>query len=487
MSRQAVVLNKSLAEMARALNSGLTAGEKLHALVQSASRALGVRGCSLMLLDAKGRKLIHVATYGLSDRYVRAGLADVDKSLPEIMQGKTAIVVDATSDPRIQFADMARQERIASILGVPVSCGGKVVGSLRAYNRLRREFTEAEEEYLVTVANLVATVLEPGGAPAPEGAASARGAARGGRRTARPPIKTVSFAHPSEEEFARLLDFYQIEWVYEPRSFMLQWEGDKVTEMFTPDFYLPALDLYIEMTTLKPGLTSAKNRKVRRLRELYPEVKVKLLARRDYDRLVAKYGHGPLAGAKTEGVGRILLSADQIQMRVRQLAKEISRDYQGRRILLVGVLRGMLCFMADLMRYLEVPADVDFMALSYFGGEDGEEAVRVTKDLDVRPNGRHVLLVEDIVDTGMTLSYVLAHLEADQPASLAVCTLLDKRVRRLTDVPLAYIGFEVPDEFLVGYGLDYREEYRNLPFIALVKQETRKNEEAGQPAPGQPA
>ncbi len=492
MGRQAVVFNRSLAEMAKILNSTLTAGEKLHALVQSASRALGVRGCSLMLLDAKKRKLIHAATYGLSDRYVRSGLVDVDKSMPEIMEGKTALVVDATSDPRVQFAEMARQERIASILGVPVVSGGNIVGSLRAYNRIRREFTEAEEEYLVTVANLIATVLEPGGAPAAEGAAAATGRTRATGRAARSPIKRVTFAHPSEEEFARLLDFYQIEWVYEPRSFMLEWEGDKVTEMFTPDFYLPALDLYIEMTTLKPGLTSAKNRKVRRLRELYPNVKIKLLARRDYDRLVAKYGHGPLAGAKTEGVGRILFSADQIQMRVRQLAKEISRDYQGRRILLVGVLRGMLCFMADLMRYLEVPADVDFMALSYYGGEDGGEAVRITKDLDVKPSDRHVLLVEDIVDTGMTLTFVLAHLEAYRPASLAVCTLLDKKVRRLTDVPLAYVGFEVPDEFLVGYGLDYREEYRNLPFIALIKQEVRQDESAGSPvteptAAGHPA
>jgi hypoxanthine phosphoribosyltransferase len=260
---------------------------------------------------------------------------------------------------------------------------------------------------------------------------------------------------------------------------MLEWEGDKVTEMFTPDFYLPGLDLYIEMTTLKPGLTSEKNRKVRRLRELYPDTKIKLLARRDYDHLLAKYGHGPLAGAKTEGVGRILFSADQIQMRVRQLAKEISRDYEGRRILLVGVLRGMLCFMADLMRYLEVPADVDFMAISYYGAGNGGEAVHITKDLDVKPNGRHVVLVEDIVDTGMTLSFVLAHLEARHPASLAVCTLLDKKVRRLTDVPLAYVGFEVPDEFLVGYGLDYREEYRNLPFIALIRQQGREGDIAG--------
>jgi hypoxanthine phosphoribosyltransferase len=477
MGRQAIVLNKSLNEMAGALNSNLSAAEKLNCLVQVASRSLGVRGCSLMLLDAKRKKLIHAATYGLSDRYLRAGLVEADKSLPEVMEGKTAVVVDTANDPRIQFSDMARREQIASIIGVPVMCRGKVVGSLRAYNRIRREFTAAEEEYLITVANLAATVLEASGAMvSSEGSMSTEAKTTLRRPAVRSSVRTVSFAHPSEEDFARLLDFYQIEWVYEPRSFMLEWEGDKVTEMFTPDFYLPGLDLYIEMTTLKPGLTSEKNRKVRRLRDLYPDTKIKLLARRDYDRLLAKYGHGPLAGAKTEGVGRTLFSADQIQMRVRQLAKEISQDYEGRRILLVGVLRGVLCFMADLMRYLEVSADVDFMALSYYGAGSGGEAVRITKDLNVRPNGRHVLLVEDIVDTGMTLSFVLAHLEERHPASLAVCTLLDKKVRRLTDVPLAYVGFEVPDEFLVGYGLDYHEEYRNLPFIALVKQEAKESD-----------
>jgi bifunctional protein TilS/HprT len=480
MGRQAIVFSRSLGEMAGALNSSLTAAEKLDCLVQIASRALGVRGCSLMLLDAKRKKLIHTATHGLSDRYLRAGVVEADKSLPEIMEGKTAAVTDTANDPRIQFGDMARREHIASIIGVPVMCRGRIVGSLRAYNRIRREFTAAEEEFLITVANLAATVLESSGTLVlVEGSGSTEPKSATHRHAVRSPVRAVSFAHPSEEDFARLLDFYQIEWVYEPRSFMLEWQGDKVTEMFTPDFYLPGLDLYIEMTTLKPSLTSEKNRKVRRLRELYPDTKIKLLARRDYDRLLAKYGHGPLAGAKTEGVGRILFSADQIQTRVRQLAKEISRDYEGRRILLVGVLRGMLCFMADLMRYLEVPADVDFMAISYYGAGNGGEAVHITKDLNVRPNGRHVVLVEDIVDTGMTLSFVLAHLEARHPASLAVCTLLDKKVRRLTDVPLAYVGFEVPDEFLVGYGLDYREEYRNLPFIALIRQQGRVGEIAG--------
>jgi bifunctional protein TilS/HprT len=476
MSRQAAVFNRSFGEMAEALNSNLAAAEKLRLLVQIASRALGVRGCSLLLLDGNRKKLMHVATHGLSDRYLRKGLVDADKSLPEVTGGKTATVVDAAGDPRLQFGETARREPIASIIAVPVRSRGEVVGHLRAYSRLPREFTSAEEEFLSAVANLTATVLEASRPLMPDSIALSRDSESESSRLPLPPaVRTVSFAHPSEEDFARLLDFYQIEWVYEPRSFLLEWEGEKVTEMFTPDFYLPGLDLYIEMTTLKPGLTSEKNRKIRRLRELYPETKIKLLARRDYDRLLAKYGHGPLGGAKTEGVGRILFSADQIQTRVRQLAKDISVDYEGRHIMLVGVLRGVFCFMADLMRYLEVPADVDFMALSYYGGEDGEEAVRITKDLDMDPKDRHLVLVEDIVDTGMTLSYVLAHLQARHPASLAVCTFLDKKVRRIADVRLAYVGFEAPDEFLVGYGLDYREEYRNLPFVALVKHGTKQD------------
>jgi hypoxanthine phosphoribosyltransferase len=151
------------------------------------------------------------------------------------------------------------------------------------------------------------------------------------------------------------------------------------------------------------------------------------------------------------------------------LAKEISHDYEGCHPVLLGVLRGVFCFMADLMRYITIPADVDFMALSYYGGEDGD-AVRVTMDAGMNLRGRHVLLIEDIVDTGMTLSFVLSHLRAFSPASLRVCTLLDKKVRRLADVQLEYIGFESPDEFLVGYGLDYQEEYRNLPFIALLEE-----------------
>src|SRR5512136_2493454 len=201
MCRQAIVLSKSFGEMASVLNSNLNTGEKLNCLVRTASRSLGVRGCSLMLLDAKRKKLIHAATYGLSDGYLRGGLVEADKSLPEVMEGKTAVVVDASSDPRIQFGEMARRERITSIIGVPVVCRGRIVGSLRAYNRIRREFTAAEEEYLITVANLAATVLESSGTPVPaEGSSSAVAKATSRSPTAGSPLRTVSYAHPSEED-----------------------------------------------------------------------------------------------------------------------------------------------------------------------------------------------------------------------------------------------------------------------------------------------
>ncbi|MFC2058303.1 hypoxanthine phosphoribosyltransferase [Chloroflexota bacterium] len=478
MSRQSIGFNKALGEIAETLNSNLNTADQLQALIKTAAGALGVKGCSLMFLGPKRKRLIHAASCGLSERYLKKGLLEVERSLPEVLEGKTVAVLDAAVDPRIQFREFARQEHIVSMLGVPLKVKGEVMGSLRAYNRTRREFTTIEEEFLIAVANLAAIILEPGQFNGSEEYPLEAGAGELPHPVSLTShIKPTTFAHPSEEELARLLDFYQIAWLYEPRSFPLQWENGGTTDMFTPDFYLPELDLYIEMTTMKPGLTREKKRKVRCLRELHPEVNIKLLARRDYDRLLANYGHGPLAGAKTRGVGRVLLSTAQIQARVRQIARDISRDYEGRHVVLIGVLRGVFCFMADLMRYLTIPADVDFMALSYYKGESGD-AVRVTRGPDVNLDGRYVLLVEDIVDTGMTLSFVLSYLKERNPASLAVCTLLDKRVRRLVDSTLPYVGFEVPDEFLVGYGLDFQEEYRNLPFVALLEEKKNLEPEA---------
>ena len=292
----------------------------------------------------------------------------------------------------------------------------------------------------------------------------------------RPRDAPIVFAHPSERELARIFDFYRVPWRYEPDSFVLRAKGERVLEMFSPDFYLPELDLYLELTTLRQRLVTKKNRKLRLLRELYPEVNVRLLYRKDYQELLAKYGFGPEEVASPEAEAfRAEAAADQILFRqaeiaatVRRLGETITRAYAGRPPILVGVLKGVSFFLADLIRQIDLPVEIDFMAVSALGREG---PVRIIKDLDVDIRGRQVLLVEDIVDTGMTLRYILGHLERWQPAGLEVCALFDKRTRRLADVPIRYVGFELADEFVVGYGLDYHQRYRNLPFVARLRPE----------------
>lgn len=168
--------------------------------------------------------------------------------------------------------------------------------------------------------------------------------------------------------------------------------------------------------------------------------------------------------------GRTILTREQITLRTAELGEAITRDYQGSDLLLVTVLKGGLFFLADLCRRIELPLAFDFMAVSsYFGGSPG--SVRIIKDLDEAVAGRHVLVVEDIIDTGLTLNYILRNLASRDPASLEVCTLIDKDVMRIVDIPVAYRGFSVPDRFLVGYGLDIRGRYRNLPYIAELREE----------------
>ena len=276
------------------------------------------------------------------------------------------------------------------------------------------------------------------------------------------------FAHNAEYEFARILDFYGIEWQYEPRSFPLRWERGHVTEAFTPDFFLPDLNLYVELTTLKSNLTAEKNRKMRLLKELYPGTNIILLKKRDYLRLLAKYGYGPLSPGQVPDIDRVLITASKIQQRVGELGAQISREYTGREPILVGILRGVMPFMADLMRRISVPTAIDLMSISSYEG-NGSAAVRILKDLDENIKGRDVILVEDIVDTGMTLNHIIEYLATKKPASIRVCPLLDKRARRIVNVTLDYIGFEIPDEFVVGYGLDFHQRFRNLPFVATLK------------------
>jgi hypoxanthine phosphoribosyltransferase len=168
-------------------------------------------------------------------------------------------------------------------------------------------------------------------------------------------------------------------------------------------------------------------------------------------------------------VTEVLIEEDTLRRRVAELGEEISADYEGRDLLLIGVLKGAVFFMADLMRHLRVPCEVDFMAISSYGAAtDSSGVVRILKDLDINIEGREVLVVEDIIDSGLTLSYLMRNLEAREPASLEICALMTKPERREIDVPVRYVGFEIPNRFVIGYGLDFAERYRNLPYVGVL-------------------
>jgi hypoxanthine phosphoribosyltransferase len=168
-------------------------------------------------------------------------------------------------------------------------------------------------------------------------------------------------------------------------------------------------------------------------------------------------------------IGEVLVQPDELRARVHQLGAQISQDYEGRDLLLVGVLKGAIFFLSDLMREIEIPVEVDFMAVASYGSStDSSGVVRILKDLDAPIEGRDVLIVEDIVDSGLTLQYLMRNLGARSPASLEVCALLTKPERRKVEVVPAYVGFEIPDRFAIGYGLDHGERYRNLPYVAAL-------------------
>jgi hypoxanthine phosphoribosyltransferase len=175
----------------------------------------------------------------------------------------------------------------------------------------------------------------------------------------------------------------------------------------------------------------------------------------------------------TTDIGEILVSEEQIAAKVAELGRQIGADYAGRELTLVSVLKGSLPFMADLMRAIPIPVRIDLMEVSSYGGTSTESSglVRILKDLSASIEGEEVLIVEDIIDTGLTLNYLLRYLRGKNPRSLRICTLLDKPARRLVDIPVDYVGFTIPDQFVVGYGLDYGEFYRNLRFVGVLRPE----------------
>jgi len=171
-------------------------------------------------------------------------------------------------------------------------------------------------------------------------------------------------------------------------------------------------------------------------------------------------------------IGEILVQADQLKHRIKELGEQISRDYEGRDLLLVGVLKGAVFFLSDLMRHISIPCEVDFMAVASYGSAtDSSGVVRILKDLDAAIEGRDVLIVEDIVDSGLTLQYLLRNLKARDPASIEVCALLTKPDRRRVETPIRYVGFEIPNRFAIGYGLDHAQLYRNLDYVAVLETE----------------
>jgi hypoxanthine phosphoribosyltransferase len=168
-------------------------------------------------------------------------------------------------------------------------------------------------------------------------------------------------------------------------------------------------------------------------------------------------------------VGQVLVNAEELRRRIGELGSEISRDYEGRDLIMIGVLKGAVLFLADLMRELTVPCEIDFMAVSSYGSEtDSSGVVRILKDLDSPIEGRNVLIVEDIIDSGLTLQYLMRNLRARNPASVEVCALLTKPDRRRVELPIRYVGFEIPNRYVIGYGLDYAQKYRNLGCVAVL-------------------
>jgi len=170
-----------------------------------------------------------------------------------------------------------------------------------------------------------------------------------------------------------------------------------------------------------------------------------------------------------EDIERVLITEEQVKRRVKELGEEISHDYKEKDLVIVAVLRGAIVFLCDLIREISIPITLDFLSISSYSGQTQTGVVRILKDLDESIENRHVILVEDIIDTGLTLNYILKTLRARRPADIRVCALLDKKARRIVDVQIDYVGFEIPDEFVVGYGMDYDQRYRSLPFIGILK------------------
>lgn len=291
-------------------------------------------------------------------------------------------------------------------------------------------------------------------------------------------VDAHEFAHPAEQDLARILSFYHIRWIYEPTTFHLEFREDgRPAEQITPDFYLPDHDLFIELTTMRQRLVTRKNRKIRRLREIFPSVHIKLLYRRDYDRLVGSYPapdsiHEPVLEAP-------LYEGDMLRSRVAELAAGIVRTVpprdcsrqRSRDLHLIGVGTGSQRFLADLSREIRAQgAEVisDRLTISRYRAGHESDCARIRGALTTGVAGRDIVLVSDIVSSGLSLVYATDWLRSQGARSIHICTLLDRGNARIIDLPLEFVGFSAPDEILVGYGFSSYPRFGNLPYIAPI-------------------
>jgi bifunctional protein TilS/HprT len=286
------------------------------------------------------------------------------------------------------------------------------------------------------------------------------------------------FAHPAEVEVARLLTFYGLRWAYEPTTFAVRWGRDgRPVEFVTPDFYLPEHDLYLELTTMRQRLVTRKNRKFRLLRETYPNVRVRLLYLRDFQRLRDVYG--PSRVEREARIGDILYAEQDVEMRIAHLAHELIQAWggkvaseRGQRPLLLGVGSGSDRFLISLgenLRGLGVPVDLDRVTLTSIGADAEPSRVRVSRRPTTPLSGRSITLVQEVLSTGLSATFLSGWLRRQGAGSVETCALLDREAARVVDVPVVCRGFEVPDIALAGFGLARRHEFRNLPYIAKIE------------------
>lgn len=307
----------------------------------------------------------------------------------------------------------------------------------------------------------------------------------GPRQELLPPLKWQlqpagkRFAHPAEVIFARLLTFYGIRWAYEPTTFAVRWASDgRPQEFVTPDFFLPDYQLYVELTTMRQRLVTRKNRKFRLLREQYPNISVRILYLRDFERLRETIGHG-----RSEREARVvgtLFEQHDVEVRIAEVATHLARDWQdrmpandGRRPLLLGLGSGAEYFLASLghnLRALGVAVDLDQIELTSIADEETDARIRVSRSPIATFQGRSVVIVQEVLSTGLSAAFLEAWLRRHGAGSVEVCALLDRRAARILDVPLSCHCFDAPDVPLAGFGLARWREYRDLPFIAEIAQ-----------------